>query len=134
MSGTAKNDNFTCIYYSINIQLNDIKNIPLKSILVCYFGETICVCFENTWEEVLKTITEDIQLIEQWFIVNNLFYYYDKTVILLHSEKTNTLPNKKDFILHYDTCNTYDINCQYKKINIMIYFKYFGTEMCSNLK
>jgi len=80
-----------------NIQLNDIKNLPLKSNKVCYDDDTVLICSENTWEEVFKNITEDLKIIEHWLIINNLFLNYDKTVILLHSWKNNTLPNKKDF-------------------------------------
>jgi len=123
------------LYYSIYLQLNDIENLPLKStLIVCYADNTVLKFFENTYEAMFKTITEDLTIIEHWLIINNLFLNYNTTVILLHSWKTNTLPNKKDFILHDNTCNTYDIKCQCKKINIMNNFKYLGIEMCSNMK
>lgn len=66
--------------------------------------------------------------------MNNLFLNYDKTVILLHSWKTNTLPTKTDFILHEDTCYANNIKCECKKINVVNNFKYLGIEMCSNMK
>lgn len=77
---------------------------------------------------------EDLKIIEHWLITNNLFLNYDKTVILLHSLKTNTLQTKKDFILHEDAYYANDIKCECKKINIVNNFKYLGIEMCSNMK
>jgi hypothetical protein len=106
-----------------NIQLNDL---PLRTTLVFYADDTILICSENKWEVVFKTIMEDLKIIEHWLITNNLFLNYYKTVILLYSWKTNTLPNKQVFILHDDTCNNYDMHCQCKKINIMNNFKYLG--------
>jgi len=56
-----------------NIQLNDIKNLPLKSTLVCYTDDTVLICAESTWEEVFKTITEDLKIIEHWLIMITYF-------------------------------------------------------------
>jgi len=78
-----------------NIQLNDIKNLPLKSTLVCYADDTVLICSESTWEAVFKTITEDLKIIDHWLIMNNLFLNYDETIVLLHSWKTNVTHQKR---------------------------------------
>lgn len=75
----------TILLILFNIQLNDIKNLPLKSTLFCYADDIVLICFRNMWEKMFKTIIEDLNIIKHWLIINNLYFNYEKTVILLHS-------------------------------------------------
>ncbi|KAF0750167.1 neuroblastoma-amplified sequence-like [Aphis craccivora] len=111
-----------------NIQLNDIKTLNLKSQVTCYADDTALICIANTWNEVFDNIETDLKTIDNWLGVNNLFLYFEKSAIILHSLTKHTLSSFNSIKIHDNTCQIHDL-CNCKSINIVKNFKYLGIEM-----
>jgi len=66
-------------------------------------------------------------------LVKHEFLNYDKTAIILHSRKENTLSSSKFVTQHGKSCDKNNM-CSCQKTQIVKKIKYLGIKMCPDMK
>lgn len=116
------------------IYINNIDKLNISGRIFLFADDTAVVFEGNTWEEVYRNATHDLQIIKSWFDQNVLTMNVNKTQYLPIALRTVAEP-PADLKLVLHTCGNSDSNnCNCHSIERVDQYKYLGVILDSKLR
>lgn len=120
------------IFY--NVYVKNLNRLPINGKLISYADDTaLCIKGKN-WNEIFENIQNEMQIIINWFNIQNLKLNVDKTKIVAFSHDKRKLPTVKNIQIHTTDCTVLQRPCSCESIEIVTSCRYLGVEIDCHLK
>lgn len=86
------------------IYLYKLLYIPSKGQIISYADDTAIFYEENSWANLEKTVSTDLQIILNWFNSNSVTVNIDKTKFLAFGCYKDSLPEFRTIKIHKECC------------------------------
>lgn len=115
-----------------NIYVSEMYDLHLKGKIVSFADDTALIVKGKSWNEVFKTIKDDMLIINKWLVEHNLCLNVEKTKIIPFTINKKNLPTEK--FVKIENCQHCLSSCSCKSIEITTSLKYLGVQIDSHLR
>jgi hypothetical protein len=115
------------------LYINDLQNIKWNTYMTLYADDIIMIAIHNNCKMMTKFLQEDFNLINTWFIQNELYVSTEKTCYMQIT--TSHMKKETSYIIaHLPECEQYNTTCTCVKLSKVDNYKYLGITIDENWK
>lgn len=108
-----------------NIYVNDIATLALSSKIFQYADDTAIVFASDSYEKAVHTIQKDINILNNWFYINDIIVNKDKTSMVCFRSPHKRIQCFLPIYLHLPRCRQSNM-CDCQEIKYQSVSKYLG--------